>query len=632
MATAEIKIKSSFNPNGFDQARNATSKFDKQIKEATHNINAGFQNIKTGNVVSGIGQITSGIKQFALSNPYVIAIAGSFALLAKGISECVKEYTQAEQVQVRFEQTLRSLNLSIYTQYFNNLASIMQKITGISDEVVKDAIQVGLQMGISAKDMEQTIKTASDLSATFGIDLKSAVEMLAKAQEGETTQLTRLLPNLKDTIKNAKDYSEILGVIGDRVKGAAEAQGNTLAGSMNKLKQAFGDLKETIGSVFAPMLENLYTWLTKIVEKMKQNAEMNLNLNSNEIDNKINYYKEEIKRLKLFSGTEETEEGKKKNEELIKYYETQIAILKQQKVANEQQLKYLQQIEKNTNKNTSSEQSNTTTTTKIQQGMTYLQSEHYLLKLEELMGEYIEYEEEQKNVIQETTTNILELSQSIQIISGQFRETERDLTTFKDKLRDNIRNFMSNAFGVDLSSISGFIISILQQMQTFQALKNVMQPIIKMLDSAFRPILQALAPILQVIYQILSPILQLLIPPLILFSVMIANIVQALKALATTIYYIVTLQWNQLGTVKWTAFSSEQITQMIQDAQSGIANASTENPFADVTNTSTTSYSASGARDIYVNIYFNNSYVNGDAREIALKLRDEIKLAEALGY
>ena len=82
----------------------------------------------------------------------------------------------------------------------------------------------------------------------------------------------------------------------------------------------------------------------------------------------------------------------------------------------------------------------------------------------------------------------------------------------------------------------------LQQMQTVQALNNIMDPIIKMLDVVFRPILIALAPALQVIYQILSPILQALVPPLILFAVMLANIIQALKALATT--YIISLHFN----------------------------------------------------------------------------------------
>jgi hypothetical protein len=42
------------------------------------------------------------------------------------------------------------------------------------------------------------------------------------------------------------------------------------------------------------------------------------------------------------------------------------------------------------------------------------------------------------------------------------------------------------------------------------------------------------------------------------------------------------------------------------------------------------SYNVSG--DMYINIYYEHSYVNGDAEQIALSLRDEIRRAEGMGY
>jgi len=649
MATAEIKIRSSFSPNGFDQARNNVSKLDKQVKEATHNINAGFQNIKTGNVVSGISQITNGIKQFVLSHPAVLAVAGGFALLAKSVSDCVKEFVQSEQVQVRFEQSMKSLNLSLYTQHFNNLASSIQKTTGISDEVVKDVIQIGLQMGISVKDMEKTVKVAADLSATFGIDLKNAVEMLAKAQEGETTQLTRMLPNLKETIKNAKDYSEILGVVGEKVQGAAEAQGNTLFGSMQKLKESFSDLKENIGSTIAPALQNIVNFVTTIVEKINELfTKSKAGIGKVSVGGQLVDYSQAEKMIKGSTSNKVVLEGQvfEKNTalELLKLMKDwgltiEEAIIAQQqlkigmvsvteiveKLFSKRNEKTESGKEKDDKEKDDKEKDDTTNTEENTEKLTNF-----------VITGFTDIFTTMQNILTPITFDFSQFQTSLQnvveVINDRFKTTERDVTNFGTKLRENIRNFLGNTFGVDLSSVKGFLLSILQQTQTFQALKNVLNPIIKMLDVAFRPILQAIAPILQVIYQILAPILQLIIPPLILFATMIANIIQALKALATTIYFIVTLQWNRLGEVKWTAFTGEQISQMIQDAQSGIASAATENPFADVTNTSTTSYSASGARDIYVNIYFNNSYVNGDAREIALRLRDEIRLAESMGY
>lgn len=58
--------------------------------------------------------------------------------------------------------------------------------------------------------------------------------------------------------------------------------------------------------------------------------------------------------------------------------------------------------------------------------------------------------------------------------------------------------------------------------------------------------------------------------------------------------------------------------------------ATTESSSSSSSSGASASYTA--ARDIYINVIYNNSYVNGDSREIALSIRDEIKKAEALGY
>lgn len=53
---------------------------------------------------------------------------------------------------------------------------------------------------------------------------------------------------------------------------------------------------------------------------------------------------------------------------------------------------------------------------------------------------------------------------------------------------------------------------------------------------------------------------------------------------------------------------------------------------AATSSTASASASYTAARDIYMNVYYQNSYVNGDARAIALSIREEIKRAEQLGY
>jgi hypothetical protein len=58
---------------------------------------------------------------------------------------------------------------------------------------------------------------------------------------------------------------------------------------------------------------------------------------------------------------------------------------------------------------------------------------------------------------------------------------------------------------------------------------------------------------------------------------------------------------------------------------------SQENDYTKYSNSNnSTSYSVAG--DMYINIYYENSYVNGDTRAIALNIRDEIRKAEGKGY
>ena len=49
-------------------------------------------------------------------------------------------------------------------------------------------------------------------------------------------------------------------------------------------------------------------------------------------------------------------------------------------------------------------------------------------------------------------------------------------------------------------------------------------------------------------------------------------------------------------------------------------------------NASSGTGAAVAAKPTEINIHFNHSFVNGDAREIALRLRAEIKEAEKMGY
>lgn len=605
--------------NEIQKTGNITNKTDTETKK----LSLTMQDLQGG--VSGIigkfGSLAAGIG---------IAVA-AISAMARGIAECVQEFAKAEVVQVRFEQTLRSLGLSIYSQQFNDLASAMQNLTGVSDEVVKDAIQVGLQMGISASDMERTIKVAADLAATFGIDLKTAIEMLAKAQQGQTMQLGRLLPNLKETIESSKSYAEILGTIETRVKGAAEAQGNTLIGSMNKLKQAFGDLKETIGGAFAPVLANLYNWLTKIVQKMNESAKTSLGVSGYEIDKQINDLKAQKLAIQMTTSPV-TEQEKKAIEKQIEAIDTQIAILKQQKVANEMQIKLLQEAEKKAQEEQEKikqEQEKTKTTGAVEQVKeltTFINTgftnvfKNFLSDLEFDFDQFAQATEEV--IIKYKTRGKKE---------STVEEVEAEATgAYEVSESFNYLALTSQALGVNLQAgVQGFLLSILQQTQAYRMLGQIFTPLITMLDVALVPLMQMLLPPLMAIFNAMKPIFEILIVPLLTLGAIISNLIAGLTGFATLIMYIVTFQWGKIKNIKWTGTSLEQLGVSIENAWAGLEGINT----TALTTTTGAGASYTAAPTYHINVYVETAALVGDSGldEFAMLIKQKIDMIVARG-
>ena len=132
-----------------------------------------------------------------------------------------------------------------------------------------------------------------------------------------------------------------------------------------------------------------------------------------------------------------------------------------------------------------------------------------------------------------------------------------------------------------------------------------------------------LNPILEVVMQILAPILEV-----------INIIIRAIyKIIATIVNWIIDIY----NAITW-GKNKSHISTELSTTGSSLTGYTSYTPDLTTTATDTTVATTSGsasytaAKDIYVNIYYNNSYVNGDAREIALNIRDEIRSAEKLGY
>lgn len=103
---------------------------------------------------------------------------------------------------------------------------------------------------------------AQDLARAAGVDLATAAEAVAKANQGQDTALARLLPGLE----KGATATETLANAQAAAAGQADAFANSTEGSMAKTADAFGEVQEEIGAAFLPVLDAILPALLPILK------------------------------------------------------------------------------------------------------------------------------------------------------------------------------------------------------------------------------------------------------------------------------------------------------------------------------------------------------------------------------
>jgi hypothetical protein len=167
----------------------------------------------------------------------------------------------------------------------------------------------------------------------------------------------------------------------------------------------------------------------------------------------------------------------------------------------------------------------------------------------------------------------------------------------------------------------------------FDIIEDMLSDLGDSLDTIFKPLLDISVALGQVIGSLLRLVINFITPLANIinnfnFLIPILNVVSLLiSGVADAFGYLHNFLSEFIKNITFGAIDFGKMnTNNYQKALDAI---SQENSYQDYQNNSS-SYNVGG--DIYINIYFEHSFVNGDSREIALALRDEIRLAENNGY
>ena len=198
--------------------------------------------------------------------------------VTRALGSFVNEAAEAEQIENRLRFALETTG---YTWQYaksavDQFANSIQESTRFSDEQARQALT---DMMIYTNDFAKAqmgAKLAMDMSIRTGQDLGSTSRLIGMAMSGNVEMLGRYIPELRNlderlgsnaTMADKAAYA--MKILQEKFGGTAQADMNTYSGTVARFKNAWSDLKETIGMGLLPVLKETFEWLTKIIKSFQ---------------------------------------------------------------------------------------------------------------------------------------------------------------------------------------------------------------------------------------------------------------------------------------------------------------------------------------------------------------------------
>jgi len=204
---------------------------------------------------TGATQAAAGMKNLAVQ---ATAAFAAYKIGAKILSDVYKAVVDQDTANRKLTASIKASGQEVHTTFkrFEEFASEVQGLTAVADDVTLSLLSQATAMGLDADAAEEATKSAIALSDTFGISLTSALKMSTMAGEGNYEMLSRLIPSLRNTKDEAEKAAIVQDVLNDAWEIASQNTG-TLKGSVDNLKNTYGDLIEAIVNASVDMEETI---------------------------------------------------------------------------------------------------------------------------------------------------------------------------------------------------------------------------------------------------------------------------------------------------------------------------------------------------------------------------------------
>ena len=179
---------------------------------------------------------------------------GAFA--AKVGVDAVKAATEDQKSQVLLANSLRNTvgATDDAIKSVEDYITQQQKLFSVADDQLRPSLAALAAATGSITEAQTLQSVALDIAANKQIDLVTASKLLAKAHGGNIGALKKLFPEISANTVKSKDFATALDLVAKASSGAAAAAADTLAGRLEGLKIAYGEILETLGYALLPVV------------------------------------------------------------------------------------------------------------------------------------------------------------------------------------------------------------------------------------------------------------------------------------------------------------------------------------------------------------------------------------------
>lgn len=139
-----------------------------------------------------------------------------------------------------------------------------------ADDGLRPALATLLRATNDQTRAQDLLTLSTEIASATGRDLGAVSQALAKASLGQTTALVRLGVPLTDNAKKTGNFSIALDELSAKFSGSNAVALDTTAGRLKNLGIRFDELKESLGTILLPTLDEVTTGLTQVAKASEQ--------------------------------------------------------------------------------------------------------------------------------------------------------------------------------------------------------------------------------------------------------------------------------------------------------------------------------------------------------------------------